>query len=155
MFVTRQIWEFFNLEKIWENPAKLIPHAKLSFKNVSPSCYDIKFIQILSFIIVPWNPNQPLIVECVIPICWIQLGLIHIFSLQSESTNLDEKRPWISMDLTTRILTHEPWPFKLFCRMRWKSRRDGKLPWATAMAAASSTFTAMSNLNIMLVIIPI
>ena len=66
MFVTRQIWEFFNLEKIWENPDKLIPHAKLSFKNVSPSCYDIKFIQILSFNIGPWNPNQPLIVECVI-----------------------------------------------------------------------------------------
>ena len=41
MFVTRQIWEVFNLGKIGENPPKLIPHAKLASKNVSASSYDI------------------------------------------------------------------------------------------------------------------
>ena len=33
MFVTRQIQEFCNLGKIWENLPELIPHAKLAIKN--------------------------------------------------------------------------------------------------------------------------
>ena len=52
MFVKRLIWEFCNLGKIEENPPKLIPHAKLAFKNVSASCNDIYIIWKLMFNII-------------------------------------------------------------------------------------------------------
>ena len=41
MFVTRQICEYFNLEKIGENQPKFMPHAKLAFNYVSAS-YTVK-----------------------------------------------------------------------------------------------------------------
>ena len=41
IFVTMQIFKLINLGTIGLIAPKLIPHAKITIKNVSPSCYDI------------------------------------------------------------------------------------------------------------------